>query len=135
MASTDIQKRNLYRLTLVNTSILSAYFYVFMEWVFFVTKPSSISNLPWFESLKVLILTGGAMALLPLAFAIIVMGLAKVINHPDLKKWITRVGYILPAFILSVTALIMLDNFIYTVFKVGIIMSEGALRIAYASAG
>jgi len=132
MASTPTRSTKHNRLALLNTVILSAYFYVFMEWVFFVTKPSAVSNLPGLEALKVLILTGGAMTLFPLAGALFFVLFSLFIKQTSWQERILRAGYIFPAFVLSVTALVMLDNFTYTVFKFGVISSEGVIRILYA---
>jgi hypothetical protein len=49
---------------LIRITVLSAYFYTFMEWLFFVTKPSSLSILTFFDKLEVLFITGGVIALL-----------------------------------------------------------------------
>lgn len=122
-----------YQSGLFNATILSAYLYVFMEWVFFATKPSSVSNLPWFETLKMLILTGGAMALFPLAGAFLFLLFSRIIKRTIWHERTVQAGYIIPAFVISVTALIMIDNFTYTVFKAGVISSKGTIRLAYAA--
>lgn len=103
-------------------TILSAYFHAFMEWLFFSTTPSTLSTLTWFESLKVVFITGGVIAFL-LIIPFLILNLLT-------KKW-TWLAVLPATFMLSVTALIMLDNFTYTVFKIGIVTTNGAWRLIY----
>ncbi|MBI3164044.1 MAG: sulfatase-like hydrolase/transferase [Chloroflexi bacterium] len=105
-----------------NLTVLAAFFHAFMEWLFFVTQSSSLSTLSWFEKIKVLLVTGGVVSLLPLLLL-----LALIIPA---RKWKTP-GYIPAALVLSLTALILLDNFTYTVAQIGIVSTGGAWRILY----
>ncbi len=41
-------------MTLIILTVLTAYFYVLMEWLFFTTKPSFMSTLSLLDNLKVL---------------------------------------------------------------------------------
>jgi hypothetical protein len=47
-------------LALFNLSLFSAYFYAVMEWLFFVTKPSSLSFLMSLDAGMILDVTGGS---------------------------------------------------------------------------
>lgn len=103
-------------------TVLAAYFHVFMEWVFFVTKPSSLSILTLYEKIKVLAISGGI-------YALVLLGGFAIISIPA-RKW--KALTCLPsAFMLSITALVLIDNFTYTLFKFGIITTLGAWRIIY----
>ena len=115
-------KQNINWLALLAITILSAYFHAFMEWVFFVTKPSSLSIISFYEKLKVLVISGGIYALVLLA------GFA-VLSIPA-RKW-KGFAYIPSALMLSITGLVLLDNFTYTLFKIGIVTTHGAWRIIY----
>lgn len=106
-------------------TVLSAYFYAAMEWVFFATKPSSLSVLSAFDSVKVLFVTGGTVALVAIAFFAILSLPALLISNSNWRSRLLAIGTIVPALILSITALIMFDNFTYTVFKFGIVLTEG----------
>jgi len=114
---------------LFDVTIFSAYFYAFMEWLFFVTKPSSLSSLSTFESLKVLMVTGGTVALILLA-SLVVLAVPALLTR---KANLLFIGFITPTFILSITALILLDNFTYTIFKFGVISTVGVERFLYAA--
>jgi glucan phosphoethanolaminetransferase (alkaline phosphatase superfamily) len=117
---------------LFHLTVLSAYFYAFMEWLFFATKPSSLSILSLFESVEVLAVTGGAIALTLVIGSVILCLPAWLVNSPKWRPRLLVLSYIPPALLLSITALIMLDNFTYTVFKFGVISMKGLWRAVYA---
>lgn len=117
---------------LFNLTVLSACFYAFMEWLFFVTKPSSLSLLSLFDSLKVLFVTAGTVTLISIAFLVCLSLPALMISRPNWRPRLLIIGTIVPALLLSIIALIMLDNFTYTVFKFGIVSTEGFTRGIYA---
>ncbi|HSO13468.1 MAG TPA: sulfatase-like hydrolase/transferase [Anaerolineales bacterium] len=112
-------------------TVLSAYFHVFMEWLFFITKPSALSPLSLFEKSKVLIVSGGVAAFVLLAALAILSVPARLIKNPKWKMRFSVLRFVPSALMLSVTALILLDNFTYTLFKFGIITTLGAWRIVY----
>ncbi|HSG41987.1 MAG TPA: sulfatase-like hydrolase/transferase [Anaerolineales bacterium] len=113
--------------TTFNLTVFAAYFYAFMEWLFFVTKPSSLSILTLAEKLQVLIVTGGITALLLLAGLILF----------SLPSWLSKnprwqiLRTIPSAFILAITALLLFDNFTYTLFKFGTTSTGGIFRALY----
>lgn len=117
---------------LFDLTILSACFYASMEWLFFITKPSSLSLLSSFESVEVLFVTAGTISLIFIALLILLSWPALLISDANWRPRLLTSGYIVPALILSITALIMLDNFTYTVFKFGIVSAKGFLRGLYA---
>ena len=103
-------------------TLLAAFFHALIEWLFFATTPSSLSTLTFLESLNVFFITGGVIAFI-LIFALLLFSIPA-------KKW-EWLAYIPAAFMLSVTALIMLDNFTYTVFKFGVVSTSNAWRLIY----
>jgi len=117
---------------LFNLTVFSACFYASMEWLFFATKPSSLSILSTFDSVKVLFVTAGTVALISIALLVCLSLPAFLIRNSNWQPRLLAIGYVVPAFLLSITALIMLDNFTYTVFKFGIVLTEGFLRVVYA---
>lgn len=117
---------------LFHLTVLSAYFYAFMEWLFFATKPSSLSILSPFESVEVLAVTGGAIALTLVISSVSLCLPAWLVNSPTWRPRLLVLSYIPPALLQSITALILLDNFTYTVFKFGVISTEGVWRAVYA---
>jgi arylsulfatase A-like enzyme len=117
---------------LFNLTVLSAYFYAAMEWVFFATKPSSLSLLSSFDKVKVLFVTAGIIALVSIVLLILLSLPVLLIKNLDWRSRLFTFGYIIPALILSITALIMFDNFTYTVLKFGIVSSKEFRRGLYA---
>ena len=117
---------------LFNLTIFSAYFYAFMEWVFFVTKPSSLSILTPLDTGTVLFITGGAVALPLVDILVLLFLLSRLVRNAKWRSLLLVAGKLVPALILTVTALIMLDNFTYTVFGYGIVSTAGIWRALYA---
>ena len=103
-----------------------------MEWLFFATRPSSLSILSPYESMEALAVTGGAFALTLVIGSVILSLPAGLVNSPKWRPRLLVLSYIPPALLLSITALIMLDNFTSTVFKFGVISMEGLRRAVYA---
>ena len=104
-------------------AVLAAYFYAFMEWIFFITKPSFMDFLPTQEKINILMQAGLFISLtlfvLMLICALVNLVLDKF-NLPSLQL------QLFPAIALSSgMALILVDNFTYTVFNFGIISSKG----------
>jgi glucan phosphoethanolaminetransferase (alkaline phosphatase superfamily) len=131
MTSTSPKSQNLNWRALIIFTIYSAYFYAFMEWLFFVTKPSSLSILSFFEKIRILFVTGGIVALTLLACLLILSIPTLLVRHPAWGSRLRYLAYLAPALILGITALLMLDNFTYTVFNFGIISTEGGWRVPY----
>lgn len=117
--------------TLIIFTIYSAYFYAFMEWLFFVTKPSSLSVLTLFDKVKILAITGGIVTLLLLACLCILSLPALLITHPIWRPRLRTLSLLAPALMLAITTLLLFDNFTYTVFKFGIISTEGGWKAPY----
>jgi hypothetical protein len=117
-------------IVLVTQSILAVYAYVFMEWLFFATKPSFMDALPLGKKLEVAFLCGLVIFILAmpllLAFGLLIVapGLAK-------RAWFVWIGSLVPALFGALTSLLMIDNFTYTIFKFGIVTSQGVWRGAY----
>jgi len=130
--STPTKQPNYNWRTLIILTVYSAYFYAFMEWLFFVTKPSSLSVLTLFDKVKILVITGGIVALLLLACLFILSIPALLVTHPIWRPRLRALSLLAPASMFAVTALLLLDNFTYTVFKFGIISAESWGKAPYA---
>jgi glucan phosphoethanolaminetransferase (alkaline phosphatase superfamily) len=116
---------------LFSVTILAAFFYIFMEWIFFVTMPSFMSILSLSEKMEVLILSGLAFSTLSMSVLAAYIGLDLIALAIHRSKITRHLGAIIPALILSGLALILIDNFTYTVFKFGISTSAGVSRAVY----
>lgn len=116
---------------LASLAVLASYFYVFMEWLFFVTKPSFMDFLPFAAKLGIFLLTGLLLAgasLLGLLVLFAAAALARRWRFASLFLW---AGSLIAGGFLAATALLLIDNFTYTVFKFGIVTSTGYQRGLY----
>ena len=124
---------------IVGLTLLAVYFYVFMEWLFFVTKPSFMSSLPLSESLLVLAVSPGPvlaamvspLVLYWMVWALLCSGFALArFQVPGLFRslWV-GVSLVLPSGVLALAAFLMVDNFTLTVLGWGIrhVEAEGLL--------
>ena len=117
---------------LLTLTILSAYAYVFMEWLFFVTKPSFMSMITPAERSGLLLLSGLAFAMLGIGLLLVsqILDVFLVVLSP---KFITiYTGAVIPAGIWAAISLILFDNFTYTLFGFGIVSSDNLGRAVYA---
>jgi arylsulfatase A-like enzyme len=117
-------------LPLLASGLLAAA-YVLLEWLFFATKPSFLGPLSWGEKLAV-----GAIAPLPVALGCVAATalpwlLGRAIGGVA-GSWLGVVAWSLPAFVAATGALILIDNFTYTIFRQGIRTLEGPLGLGYA---
>jgi arylsulfatase A-like enzyme len=103
-----------------------------MEWLFFVTKPSFMDAMPVGKKLEVFLLTGFVLVLFILPGLFLLRVLAWIPG--PWKKWrvFLLLGGVPAALFLSATSLLMVDNFTYTLFKVGIVSTRGVARAGYA---
>ena len=126
---------------IVGLTWLAVYFYLFMEWLFLVTKPSFMSSLPLSESLlvlavspgPVLLATAAPLGLFWLVGALLRCGFAVArVRIPGLFRplWV-GVSLALPSGVLALAALLMVDNFTLTVLGWGIRHGEAKGLLAY----
>jgi hypothetical protein len=117
---------------LFSITILSAYLYIFFEWLFFVTMPSfmSIMNIP--ARVEIYLISSLIFSILCVPLVIVVILLEIIGTLLRISHLTQYLGAFIPAAILSMIALLLIDNFTYSVFKFGIITSSGVGRGAYA---
>ena len=118
----------------VTFTIWSCYLLVFMEWLFFFSKPSFLNNLTAFEHLFVLLNTP-----LPVLIFAIVLLLPFVILlflAPESRFSIVLgiCSLLIPATVLAFLGFLMVENFTYTLWKFNVGSFSGGQRFAYAAA-
>lgn len=108
-----------------------SFLYVFMEWVFQITKPSFMNSLSLVEKLNVLLVTGlGIAAAISCTFLVLfLLDAALTLAFPSLRRYLY---YIPAAFLAACLCLLLLDNFTYTVVGKGVVDSKTWLRVVYA---
>jgi hypothetical protein len=119
----------LLRRSVVN-ALLAAFFYVFMEWIFYATKPSFMDLLGWGDKIKIFLITALVIALLSL-LALLAIAVLDLVLSPFFPSFRKYAFYLPAAFLLACLGLILLDNFTYTVFKFGIVDTTTLLRFLY----
>jgi len=117
---------------LFTITILSAFLYTFFEWLFYITMPSFMSILSFSAKIEVFFLAGLIFSVICIA-ALVAFAIVEIIGALfRISRFTQYIGVLIPACILSVAALLLIDNFTYTLFKFGISTSTGVVRIAYA---
>jgi arylsulfatase A-like enzyme len=116
---------------LLTLSAGAAYFYVFMEWFFFVTKPSFMDLMSWVEKLELFFLSSFTLAILSLALVMVLAGLDYLSSYIRSTTIPIFLGTLIPSFILAGIFLLLVDNFTYTIFRFGIVSSVGIWQYAY----
>jgi hypothetical protein len=112
-------------------TILAVYFYVVMEWIFFVTQISFMSAMAFLDQAKVPLVVS-LVFLVPLLFLISLLLLLSLLVPIRLVNIVLeRVIVLIPVLIFAFLALIMTDNFTYTIFGFGIVSTEGWERSIY----
>lgn len=109
--------------------VFSGAIFVFMEWLFFITKPSFLSTSPFIDKISLVLVT----SLLVIAFLLLFSIPALIICSVFIKQ-INVFAYLLtlvPAAVLASLALLLIDNFTYTILKFGIVDSSGITRGIY----
>jgi arylsulfatase A-like enzyme len=119
----------LFKRCIVNT-LLIAFLYAFMEWVFFVTKPSFMDLLAWSDKVKIFLITGLVVALLSL-LTLAVIALLDFLLSPFFPSLHRYALHFPAAFLLTCLCLILLDNFTYTILNFGIVDTMTLLRVLY----
>ncbi|HUR35252.1 MAG TPA: sulfatase-like hydrolase/transferase [Vicinamibacterales bacterium] len=107
---------------------LCAVVYAACEWLFIVTKPSALASLPLNTELAVLV-RGPLPALLPLVAVQAGASLLSLVAFPRLRALAVVPG----ALVAGALALVMVDNFTYTLFGVGVLTTDGLARVLYAA--
>ncbi len=114
-------------------TFILAHLYVLSEWMFTVTRPSYLDVFSWLDKLEVLLFGGAlvaALSLVGLGAAVLVGRLVGLRRLPRLFYWLAS---LLPAGLLAVLLLLLVDNFTYTLFSFGIATTSGAWRGLYAA--
>ena len=116
--------------TFLFTYFLS-YLYIFLEWLFIVTKPSFLSLLTFFEKFQIFIFSGAVFTII----CFVLLSLLLLISlFPFLSKYKNQFlvfSNLLPIAIATSLTILLIDNFTYTLFGVGISTNTGLFRITY----
>jgi hypothetical protein len=117
---------------LITLTLWVIYFAVLMEWLYQVTKPSFMDFMPFVSKLGILMGSSLLLLLMVLPLFLVLFAASLLVGDPRFWKVFLWIGSILPAAFLASIALLLIDNFTYTLFHFGIITSRGIQRGIYA---
>lgn len=106
-------------------TFIAAHLYVFFEWVFIISKPSSLNAVPFFRKVEILLFTCTLLTSLLFVGLSIFLIFFRFLRNTKLSKIIFLIGCLLPVSVIASLVLILIDNFSYTIFKFGIISTSG----------
>ena len=115
---------------LLSTS-MCIFFFVFMEWLFYITKPSFMNYYGLPEKVIILLSCFSAIAIFSLIIVYAIFKFISLISKNGLNRKLIMALVIVPTMVLSVSFLLLIDNFTYTLFNFGIVSAEGFLRAVY----
>lgn len=102
-----------------------------MEWLYFVTKPSFLSGINAWDSIKVLLLTNSIVSFPAFCILTFLFLCDRVIAFFTIRQIIRVIAVLMPIFFIGITTLLLVDNFTYTLFRFGIVNSYGVFRGIY----
>jgi hypothetical protein len=112
-------------------AVLAAFVYAGMEWLFFVTKPSFMELFSLGEKISLFLLTGFFIALPALLFSLLLWGLDAWLPLFKRNGAPLLVASLIPAVLFTCLALLLVDNFTYTLFRFGVVTSDRLGRLIY----
>ncbi len=118
----------------VTLTCLTAFLFVFMEWLFFVTKPSFMDLMSLPTRLGILLLTWLLLVAVSLPFLLLLGAVSVALGDRLTWRVPLWLGGAIPAGLLASTALMLVDNFTYTLFKFGVVSTHGLSRGVYGAA-
>ena len=117
--------------TLYPLTILLIYLYVFMEWLFLITKPSFLDVMSFPEKVSIFFQTGFIISLLGIGLLIILTALDFLFVRLKLPRIANIFLIAVPASIITGLIFLLIDNFTYTLFKFGSFSTKGISQGVY----
>jgi len=106
-------------------ALIYTYTYVFLEWLFFVTKFSFLTIRPWSERIVALLVGVWpfliAVIVIHMVMCILAWVVGRVGKRPIIGRYMLK---LIPALVVTAIVLMLTDNFTYTVFKWGIVKTS-----------
>jgi hypothetical protein len=111
---------------------LSVSLYFFMEWLFIITKPSFFSPIGLFyKKVETLIFSSSIFTSLCFCGVLLLFAAGSLPWSKNARRVCLILGSFIPVMVVTSLALLLIDNFTYTLFKFGIISTRGFLRFLY----
>ena len=116
---------------LLISTCCSIFIHIFMEWLFQITKPSFMNYYGFSERIIILLSCFSVISVLVIILICLLYRIFSFLGRKRLNKQIIGILTIIPTMILSIALLLLVDNFTYTLFKFGIVSTEGFSRAIY----
>ena len=130
MQSSSFYKKTIVKVLYITVSI--TILYVFLEWIFHVTKPSFMWTMTIWQDISVFLLTALVLVAPEVILILLVWGISKLFKSDFAEKAFQWFGAIFAALIAASMTLILIDNFTYTLFGWGIVTTRRIPRALYA---
>ncbi len=118
--------------SLALVTALTVFLFVFMEWLFAVTRPSFFDYASFGQKVYAF-LTGGSLITAACLVGLVPAAILHFFRGAEsVRRFYGLVFLAIPAFFLACQTLLLVDNFTYTLFKFGIVSTTGFLRGLYA---
>ena len=117
------------RLSIVTGAL--ACWLVLMEWVFLVTGVSFMIRMSLGEKMEVFLLSALFLTCLSELVILVLLGMALALRSFRLEWAAFLIAELVPSTLLVATIVLMVDNFTYVVFHLGILTSKQLLRAMY----
>lgn len=112
-------------------TVVLAYLFFFLEWVFHVTKPSFLSSLPFLDGVAALFLAAVPVALVALGAQLLFCLAAFLSGRNGVGEKQIYLIYLVPVTVLVATLFLLAENFTYTLFGFNVGSFIGVERIVY----
>ncbi len=116
---------------LFTAAVFAAYLYVFLEWLFIVTKPSFFSAVALWQKFRIFVFTASGLALAALAGLGLLFLAGLLLRGRAAQRALKNVGLAGVALIFAALELLLIDNFTYTLFGFGIVSTSGFTTLLY----
>ncbi len=123
------------RLRLFLLLVAAVWFLAASEWLFFVTKPSFLSALPWVLKLRLLLTAPLFPLVLTLAVAFGLVGLLRLAAGLGLSRLPGTLPALVPAVVMTLTAMLLAENFTNTLLGFGIAERRWPGKALYLALG
>ena len=122
--------------SLLSLTVLLSFLYVVMEWIFITTSPSFSASgmglIGFDHKLSMFFIAGLILSLTSAIFLILLFGINLVARYQIWESFLFSAAKVIPAFLLACLLLLLVDNFTYTLFNIGIVTTMGRRRVIYA---
>ncbi len=128
-----IKSRNfdyLYATILISSTLI--FLFVFLEWIFYVTKPSFLSTLSTYSKIEVLIFVSSLFIGISTLFFSILFLIILIKETNTTKKIFCFLSVLFFSLFTETLTIILIDNFTYSIFRFGIVSTSGITRVAYS---